>query len=239
MTAAADPLFEAELERRVAARTADLRELLSHLSRCRDRERRMLARQLHDSLGSSMTAISMHLSLLAQNLPPDHAVQQRGAQIRQLLMHVIETNRALQLGLWNDKLEFLGIKAALGDLVRQFAASAHLVARVSLPEQEAEASPEQALALLLCLEEGLRNIAAHAGATEVDVIVDDNDEAITLTVRDNGVGPATAPTSAPSHGLRLLRERLAQLGGSLRLSAALPAGAELTVHLPKPTPAPP
>lgn len=61
--------LEAEVERRVAERTADLSELLGHLTTCWDDERRQLARKLHDSLGSSMTALTMHLALLTQNCP--------------------------------------------------------------------------------------------------------------------------------------------------------------------------
>jgi signal transduction histidine kinase len=218
------------------ARSADLAELLGHQANRWDDQRRQLARQLHDSLGSSMTALTMHLALLTQQLPPDKALRDRSAQMKQLLTSIINTNREMQLSLWNDKLEFLGIKAAIAELVTAFRDQRRIVARVSLPEHDESYPREQAVALLRCLEEGLSNIAAHAQASEIDVILDDDGDQVMLTVRDNGVGPGTAPLSPDSghHGLRLLRERAAYLGGQLSITAApQQQGTALTLILPR------
>lgn len=229
---------DAELERLVAERTADLTELLGHLTTCWDDERRLLARKLHDSLGSSMTALTMHLALLAQQIPKEKVLQDRTAQMKLLLTTIINTNREMQLALWNDKLEFLGVKAALAELVSEFGSAQGITARISLPDEDTSYPRQQGVALLRCVEEGLRNIAAHAKATEVEVILDDNDEAIMLTVRDNGVGPGALDTaSRDCHGLRMLRERAMYLGGALTLAAAQQRGAVLTVTLPKKEPA--
>lgn len=238
MTAPAPQYTDADLERLVAARTADLAELLGHLTMRWDDERRVLARQLHDSLGSSMTALTMHLALLAQQMPADKALQHRSAQMKQLLLNIIDTNRQMQLALWNDKLEFLGIKPALSELVSQFGSEHRLTTRISLPDEDASYPRAQGVTLLRCVEEGLRNVAAHARATEVDVILDDNDDAIMLTVRDNGVGPGPIdPGSHNCHGLRLLRERAVFLGGALTVAPAQQQGTVLTVTLPKREPA--
>lgn len=234
MTAPAPEQFEAELERRVAERTADLSELLGHLTTCWDDERRQLARKLHDSLGSSMTALSMHLALLTQQMPQEKVLQNRTAQMKTLLTNIVNTNRDMQLQIWNDKLEFLGVKAALAELVTEFGAEHKMAARISLPDEESAYGREQGVALLRTVEEGLRNVLAHAGATEVDVILDDNDEEIMLTVRDNGVGPSKYDKgSRDCHGLRLLAERARFLGGQLRLTPAPERGAALTVVLPR------
>lgn len=234
MSAPAPEQLEAEVERRVAERCADLSELLGHLTACWDDERRQLARKLHDSLGSSMTALTMHLALLTQQMPADKALQQRTAQMKALLMNIINTNRDMQLALWNDKLEFLGVKAALAELVTQFGAEHQLLARVSLPEEDGAYGRELGVALLRTVEEGLRNVAAHAAASEVDVILDDNDEQLMLTVRDNGVGPGRYDHRARDcHGLRLLRARARFLGGELTVGAAPHQGTTLTLTLPR------
>jgi signal transduction histidine kinase len=68
MTAPDPQHHDPDLERLVAERTAALTELVAHLMSCWDDERRMLARKLHDSLGSSMTALTMHLGLLSKGL---------------------------------------------------------------------------------------------------------------------------------------------------------------------------
>ena len=219
-----------------APRAADLSELLGHLNASWDNERRGLSRQLHDSLGSSMTALSMHLSLLTQKMPQERALLDRTAQMKQLLLNVIETNRQMQMKLWNDKLEFLGVNVALAELAEQFGQQHPITVRCSLPEEELSCPRSYGVALLRTLEEALSNIAAHAQASEVDIIVDDNDEALMLTVKDNGVGmraddSAAAPLS--KHGLRAVRERAQYLGGTLVVGAAPVRGTLLTVTLPR------
>ncbi|WP_229499483.1 sensor histidine kinase [Pseudoduganella ginsengisoli] len=216
-----------------ALRAAELNELLGHSFTCWDNERRQLSRQLHDSVGSSLTALTMHLGLLMQKMPQEPALQDRATQMKNLLHTVIETNRAMQHRLWNDKLEFLGVRVALGELVTQFGEEHKIPARASLPEDEPRCPRSHHVVLLRTLEEGLRNIAAHAQASEVDVIVDDNDDAIMLTVKDNGVGPNGLPCHG-KHGLRVLRERAHYLGGTLTFAAGPAGGAVLTVTLPKP-----
>lgn len=238
MTETATPHPDPELERLVAARTAELTEMLAWQANRWDDERRQLARQLHDSLGSSMTALTMHLALLSQHIPAENAsMQNRSAQMKTLLNGIIETNRTMQLELWNDKLEFLGLKAALAELAPTFSAAHGVKARVSLPDEDSPYTREVGALLLRCAEEGLRNAAAHAQATRVDVILDDDGEMTMLTVRDDGVGPKDGARllqqTTGGHGLRLLRERARFLGGELTLKPLEGGGAILQMTLPR------
>lgn len=219
-----------------AQRSAELSELLGHVHTCWDDERRSLSRQLHDSLGSSLTALTMHLGLLMQKMPAEPALQERAAHMKQLLHQVVEVNRDMQHRLWNDKLEFLGVRVALAEEVAQFSASHQLAVHCSLPDEDLDCPRSHSVVLLRALEEALENVAAHAGATAVDVIVDDNEDQLVLTVRDNGVGlPAGgALPAAGKFGLRMARERAAHLGGQLTLATNGEHGATLTVVLPKP-----
>jgi len=221
-------------EQQLAARVAELSELLGHVLNCWDDERRQLARQLHDNLGSSMTALTMHLSLLTQKLPHEGKAHERAAQMKQLLANIIETNRQMQLALWNDKLEFLGVKAALAELATQFSTEKGIAARASLPDEDPHYTREQGVLLLRCAEEGLRNVAAHAQASAAEIILDDDGDQAMLTVRDNGVGAQDGAVEAPScHGLRLLRERARLLGATLVLSRRAEGGTALTLTLPR------
>ena len=213
-------------------RADELTELLGHLAACWDDERRVLARQMHDSLGSSMTALTMHLALLTQQLPAEKNLHDRAAQMKQILLNVINTNRQMQQALWNDKLEFLGVKAAIGDLVVQFGAEHQLSVQCSLPEDDPVITKPQGVALLRALEEALANVVAHAQASAIEVVLDDNEEAAMLTVRDNGIGGAAIVHNG-CHGLRMVRERARYLGGTLALAANVPHGSVLTVTLPK------
>ncbi|CAN7403943.1 histidine kinase [Pseudoduganella sp. LjRoot289] len=223
-----------------AQRAAELSELLGHVNACWDNERRSLSRQLHDSMGSSLTALTMHLGLLTQKLPPDPALMERATQMKNLLHNIIETNRQMQHRLWNDKLEFLGVRVALGELVTQFGEQHGVAARCSLPEEEPRCPRSHNVVLLRALEEALHNIVSHAQASSVDVVVDDNDDEIMLTVKDNGVGVSAHSDAIGAdnakHGLRVLRERAVYLGGTLTLVAGADGGTTLTVVLPKPAP---
>jgi signal transduction histidine kinase len=237
MTDPAHPHPDPAIERLVAERTAELTEMLAHLASCWDEEKRLLARQLHDSLGSSMTALTMHLALLTQHIPAENkAMRDRSAQMKGLLTTIIETNRKMQLALWNDKLEFLGLRAALAELVPAFGAERGVQARASLPDEDGNYSRTQGVVLLRCAEEGLRNAVAHGRASEIEVILDDDGEQAMLTVRDNGGGPQDpqrAMSSRGCHGLRLLRERARFLGGELVLARGETGGAVLRMTLPK------
>jgi signal transduction histidine kinase len=230
---------EQQSQQHDARRSADLSELLGHVHTCWDNERRSLSRQLHDSLGSSLTALTMHLGLLMAKMPQEPALQDRAATMKKLLMQIVETNRQMQLKLWNDKLEFLGVRVALDELSEQFGEQQQLTMRRSLPEDELDCPRSHGIVLLHTLEEALRNIAEHAKATEVDVIVDDNEDEVMLTVKDNGVGLSGPVPADPSQfigkfGLRMARERAAYLGGTLTLAAGAEGGVTLTMILPKP-----
>jgi signal transduction histidine kinase len=234
MTASAPPVPPTEREQQLTARVTELTELLGHLANCWDDERRLLARQLHDNLGSSMTALTMHLGLLAQQLPAEGKARDRAGQMKQLLNTIIETNRQMQLDLWNDKLEFLGVKAALTELATQFGQEAGIRTRASLPDEDPQYTREQGVLLLRCAEEGLRNLQAHASASEAEIILDDDGDQAMLTVRDNGVGVREGAAEAPAcHGVRLLRERARLLGGGLVLASRPEGGAALTLTLPR------
>ena len=106
--------------------------------------------------------------------------------------------------------------------------------RCSLPEDELICPRNVGVALLRTLEEALSNITTHASATEVDIIIDDNDEALMMTVKDNGAGlPTSEPVEMSKHGLRSVRERVHYLGGNLSLEANPQGGTALTVVLPR------
>src|SRR5471032_2546266 len=131
-----------------AQREAELIELLGHVNNSWDDERRALARQLHDSLGSSLTALTMHLGLLMQKMPQEPALQDRAGLMKKLLLQIVETNRQMQLRLWNDKLEFLGVRAALDELVAEYGQRPDMTARCSLPEDELDCPRSHGIVLL-------------------------------------------------------------------------------------------
>lgn len=217
-----------------ASTPAELAELLDHVHAQWDEEKRLLARQLHDSLGSSLTALTMHLAMLSQHLPPDKALQERAALMKQLLLKVINANRQTQAALWNDKLEFLGVKAALSDLADQFTQEHDCHIALHLPDDELDCPRAVGVLLLRCVEEGLRNIGSHAsGARALVLTLAHDGHGLRLNLCDNGPGPGDAGQGdLGRHGLRLLRQRAARFGGSVTLDHASGGGSSLNLFLP-------
>lgn len=222
------PATHTATEAALQARVAELTELLGQLCLRDDATRRQLARQLHDNLGSSMTALTMHLSLLAQHLPEGKA-RDRAAQMKQLLHGIIEANRAMQLSLWNDKLEFLGVKTALHELVASCNTARAGAVQASLPDEEVHCAPELGVTVLRVAEEGLRTL--DGGVAPARLILDDDGDQLMLTLHAHGAVPWLNDGHA-SDGLRLLRERAHFLHGSLTRSAGDDGAVVLTLLLP-------
>src|SRR5690606_40127492 len=104
----------------------------------------------------------------------------------------------------------------------------------SLPDDALMYAPRVDIALYRMVQESLNNIAKHAKASRVDVVLDDTDEEIVLTIRDNGVGIAPERLKdVMTHGLRGMGERASYLGGSVRIVNAAGGGTIISAVIPK------
>lgn len=225
---------ETQLEALVAARTFEVSELIGHLETTREEEKRAIARELHDDLGSALTALNMHLSLIFQQMPNEPKFTERAGKIKTLLGSITDATRRIQIGLRPDKLDVFGIKVAIAEQAVEFEKYSGVKCNASLPDDQLAYAPRVDIALFRMVQEALNNIAKHAQATQVDVILDDTDDEIVLTVRDNGVGmPTDQPGDTVTHGLRGMRERAGYLGGSVRISGASGTGTTIVITIPK------
>ncbi len=226
---------ETQLEALVAARTFEVSELIGHLETTREEEKHAIARELHDDLGAALTALNMHLSLIFQQMPAEPKFTERSFKIKALLSSITDATRRIQNGLRPDKLDVFGIKIAIADQAAEFEKYSGIVCNVSLPDDQLVYAPRVDIALFRMVQEALNNIAKHAQATHVDVILDDTDDEIMLTVRDNGIGiPMEKATNMETHGLRGMRERAGYLGGFVKVgSAAQGKGTMIVVVIPK------
>ncbi|WP_240950638.1 PAS domain-containing sensor histidine kinase [Collimonas pratensis] len=224
---------ELELERTIAHRTALLRELANHMETIREEEKRAIARELHDNMGASLTALSMHLEGVYKILPENEHWQNRQGQMQTLLSSLVATTRRIQTELRPNMLELFGLKAAIVEQLEDFGARTEILCKSSLPDEDITIDHRIEIAVYRMLQEILNNVSKHAHASQVEVILDIDEDRLALTVRDNGVGMSQERfENTSTHGLRGLNERATYLGGKVRFSAAKDKGTAVVIELP-------
>lgn len=222
-----------ELEELVAQRTAELSELVAHLEAVREKEKHELARELHDDLGSSLTALAMRLAIIARQSSDDSAITEHWEKANALLTTVTQTARRIQSGLRPASLEALGMHAAFSDHVQEIQLNSGIICKLVLPENEPNIDRHQAMSLFRMLQEALKNVVTHAKAANMDINVDYDDTMITLAVSDDGIGFNSAPDHLRrTHGLRNMQERAKYLGGGLHIDSKPGGGTKLRINIP-------
>jgi PAS domain S-box-containing protein len=197
-----------------------LRLLSGHLQAVREKERTELARELHDSLGQSLTSIKIALSVVQKDLgqngsKPHSAVSERFAEINRQLTDTIGAVKAISTELRPGVLDKFGLAAAIDWQCRAFSRRTGIRCEFKIPRAKLKLSPESSTAIFRILQEALTNIARHAQATEVKIFLRIGKHDATLTIADNGRGITQEEISAPeSLGLLGMRERAESIGGS-------------------------
>ena len=224
---------ELQLEATIAERTATLRELTNHIETIREEEKRAIARELHDDMGATLTSLSMHLQGAYVLFPDEEKWNVRKSKIKSLLSDVVATTRRMQTGLRPTMLDLFGLKTAIGDLMAEFGVQYGLTCHVSLPDEELPLDARLDIALYRMLQEILNNVAKHANASSVDVILDIDEDRLALTVRDDGIGIAAERlNNTTTYGLRGLHERAAFLGGSISIRSGAAGGTTVMIQIP-------
>ena len=220
----------AELE--VRASGVQLRKLAARLLSVREEERTRIAREVHDELGQSLTAVKMDLAWMAVRLPRKNAeVRKRIRSTRQLATRIIESIRRISTDLRPGVLD-LGLAAAVEWQVQEFQAQTGIRCELRLLTQETFA-PEISTTLFRILQETLTNVARHAKATRVVVVKEKQGERLVLRIKDNGRGfDPEDPSISKSLGLLGMRERAAILGGRVNISSAPGKGTSVTAWVP-------
>lgn len=232
-----------ETERRAAraeAQLADSRALTRWIDQHVEAERRLIARELHDELGQSVTAMRSLALGIAQRMQARDAASAAAAQtIADEASRLYDAMHGIIPRLTPLVLDHFGLVDALGDLAsrtRRAHPDLQLQLHTDLGAQPIDA--ETTLALYRAAQEGLTNALRHGEATQVQIELRALDRSVELRVTDNGRGPPAEPRSTRGHhGLAWLGERAGSLGGRLQLEAVAPHGAQLQLTLPlRPTP---
>lgn len=210
-----------ELERRESARRA---------VSAQQQERRRIARELHDGIGQSLTAHSLHLDRIAAHADP--ALREELGLAQHDALVLVDDVRSLAQSLRPDVLDNLGLNSALAAMLE------HLTARTGLRVgwERARDLPalddDVELVIYRVAQEAANNVVRHARATRVDVALGAESGVVRLVVADDGIGLPAGQFERSGGGLRWMRERAVAVGARLAVNGAAGGGTRVELQVP-------
>jgi len=218
----------------------ELREFAATASSVREQEKSRVARELHDELAQSLTALKMDVTWLKERVPAEQqALVGKLESMQEMLDGTVKATRRISSDLRPLMLDDLGLLPAAEWLVNNFIQRHGIHCRFTVDPPDLDLQDPHATAIFRIMQESLTNVAHHAHASNVDITLDGSAGEITLRVRDNGCGFAPADPRKPnSFGLVGLRERVYLLDGEISVDTAPGKGATIEVRIPLPQEAP-
>ena len=221
-----------QLAKKVSERTVELRNLAQHMQQVREEEKAKLAREIHDELGHTLTALSIGIRRLPSCKSDDERTE-KSKELTSLVKCASQTSKQIMTDLRPSILEDLGLVAAIEWLAHEFKSRHEINCHVTAHEAQIELGEEASIALFRITQESLTNIAKHAKASKVEVILTLQGEELLLLISDNGQGLKIGWSSkAGSYGLQGMRERAVALGGELTVDSKANQGLQLLVKIP-------
>jgi len=221
--------FTLRLERELDLRRADLQELSTLLLRAQENERRALARELHDEVGQSLSAILMETEA-AECAESRVEIRQHLVSIKGQAEKTVGQVRDLALLLRPSMLDDLGLAPALNWHARETSKRTGLNVVVSADEEIDSLPDEHRTCIYRLVQEAVNNAVRHASARRVEVAVRRERERVNVTVQDDGAGFDTR--FLRGLGLLGMEERVRRLGGRLRISSEPGRGTLVNAALP-------
>jgi signal transduction histidine kinase len=209
------------LEDRILERTVVLRSLTSRLIQAQDSERRRFGRELHDSAGQLIAALSMNIAAL-QNLQVPFCMQQTIADSAGLVEELSRQVRTISHLLHPPLLDETGLRPALSWCVDGFSQRSKIGATLRVPDDLGRFESDVEIAVYRLVQEGLTNVHRHSGSKDALVDVNYDGERLSVTVCDhgNGITPeklARLKENGDGIGLSGMQQRFYELGGRIEI----------------------
>ncbi len=218
-----------DAQRRLQGSEKSLRKLSLHLLRTQDEERRRIGRDLHDTLGQVLAVLKMKLDSVASLIGEENgSAAQDLAQCIGLAEDSIQEVRTVSYLLYPPMLEEMGLKSAIPWYLDGFSERSGIETTFDVSADFGRLPRDSELALFRVLQESLTNVHRHSGSRIAHVRLSIKEGTGILEIEDNGMGIPSQFLeqfteewmSAPGIGLRGMKERMQQLGGSLGLVSA-------------------
>jgi signal transduction histidine kinase len=225
-----------DTEQRLRESEEQLRRLAARVQTAREEERAALARELHDELGQTLTAIKLDLgrAIVAVNTPQSPiAAVDRLQSLVGLVEIALQTVKRLTMHLRPPALDHLGLAEAMRWESMTFRARTGLRCTVRADRESTALNAEQQTVLFRIFQEALTNVVRHARASAVRVTLAERKRQFELRIRDNGRGVTEAEVADPrAIGLLGMRERAALVGASFHIEGRRGKGTSVTVRVP-------
>jgi PAS domain S-box-containing protein len=223
-----------EAEERLESSRQELQALAARLQMAHEAERSLLAREIHDELSGTLTALKMDLSLLPDRAAKDRKLFfQKLSSMTELIDHSVARMHAIVTELRPVVLDKLGLVAAIEWQAGEFQDRWGIACETHLPAGKFVLDSDRSTALFRILQEALTNVVRHAHGTKVVVDLRNQGENVILTVRDNGKG--INPKALHAHesiGLLGMRERALSFGGKTEVARSPEGGTCVTARIP-------
>ena len=211
-----------------------LRELAAHVESVREEERKHIAREVHDELGQTLTALRMEIAVLEmQTEASDVQLHRRSLSMKALVDQAISVMRNVASSLRPVALD-MGLVPALKWLAHEFQQRTGIICCVELFAHSIPLDDERATMLFRIVQESLTNVLRHAEASHVWITLGKPGGYYRLEIRDDGKGfDSGASMRRNAYGLLGIRERAAMLGGAAEISSELGVGTVISVEVPE------
>jgi PAS domain S-box-containing protein len=212
----------------------ELKELATAAHKTREQEQSRIARELHDELGQSLTALKMLVASLREaNVASDDPAAGKLEKMEALLDRTVGSARRIASDLRPLMLDDLGLVPAVEWLAEDFTQRHGIACDLKLDDPELRLDDIHETAVFRIVQESLTNVAKHSRAKRVEVNFSRADSRLTVSVLDDGVGFAPgAPRNPKSRGLLGMKERAYLLGGEISVDSAPGRGTKVEVRLP-------
>jgi signal transduction histidine kinase len=202
-------------------------------------ERQRLAGEIHDTLAQGFISIIMQLDAVEPDIPAVATpVQHRLDQARYIARDSLVEARRLMWTLQPVQLEQAPLSEAIQRVASRWSKQSEIPTTTTVTGEVERLKPEIEVTLLRATQEALANIRKHAAARKVNVTLSYMNDVVMLDIQDNGMGfafldqTAVLPSVDGGYGLKAMRDRVSQLGGSLEVESVHGEGTILVVQLP-------
>jgi two-component system, NarL family, sensor histidine kinase UhpB len=212
-----------------------LRELSAHIQDVREQERLALSREVHDDMGSMLTAIKMDLAWMGKRINSNEPVlTAKLTDIENLVTKCAAAASNIARNLRPSALDSFGIVAAIEVEANEFEKRTGIPCVLDTVDEGVAVPPNISITLFRIFQEALNNIMKHAQASKVKVLIHNRTNSVNLTVSDNGRGLNESDRLKPrSFGLRGVQERVARFAGEVRITSKPGKGTTIAVSIPQ------